>query len=410
MKVNAPAALLALAGLVAAEVPQEHSHEALIRAVKIELEKNNPLAIADPVFALLGNAAAAEGAPNVAAADLDCLQQITADQAFTNAKAEGSVDGQVTALLYAALERNTLTVGEASKVCSTVTATNPEIGAITRIQDPASAEGKAGNKKAILDLAVQIAKVGGDPLLATQAGTFAPGQIGDPTAAGNTCNDAEDAKGCIISQNLLVVEATDNEIQQAVAAAGNGNGNGNVNNGGAANNGTGNANNGQNKNKNKNNKNKNNNNANNGGAAADACNAAGGNNNSTGNAGNNNNNNNNNNNAGNNNAGAGNAANIQAFTGSLGGAPPAVTFDSGAQRPFTVNGNSFTTAQAALTRSCDIQNNQCFNAANGGQLTGGTQQCQQQQQECLASVATSAAAASKARRAVVTSGRRSSRY
>ncbi|KAL8320776.1 hypothetical protein RB597_007169 [Gaeumannomyces tritici] len=401
MKFNAPAAFLALAGLVAAEVPQEHCHEAVIRAVKIELEKNNPLAIADPVFALLGNAAAAEGAPNVAAADLDCLQQITADQAFSNAKAEGSVDGQVTALLYAALERNTLSVGEASKLCTTVTATNPEIAAITRIQDPASAEGKAGNKQAILDLAVQIAKVGGDPLKATEAGTFAPGQIGDPTAAGNTCNDADDAVGCIISQNLLVVEATDAEIQAAVAAAG-GAGNANA---GKKNNG--------NKNSAKDNKKNKNNNANNGGAAADGCNAAGGNNNN--NAGNNNNNNagnNNNNNAG---AGAGaggaaNAANIQAFTGALGGAAPAVTFEAGSARPFTVNGNTFTTAQAALTRSCDIQNNQCFNAANGGQLAGGTAQCQQQQTECLAQVATSAAAASKARRAAVTSGRRSSRF
>ncbi|KAL8408478.1 hypothetical protein RB594_007060 [Gaeumannomyces avenae] len=387
MKFNAPAAFLALAGLVAAEVPQEHCHEAVIRAVKIELEKNNPLAIADPVFALLGNAAAAEGAPNVAAADLDCLQQITADQAFSNAKAEGSVDGQVTALLYAALERNTLSVGEASKLCTTVTATNPEIAAITRIQDPASAEGKAGNKQAILDLAVQIAKVGGDPLKATEAGTFAPGQIGDPTAAGNTCNDADDAVGCIISQNLLVVEATDAEIQAAVAAAG-----------GAGNANAGKKNNGKKNNANDNKKNKNNN-ANNG------CNAADGNNNN--NAGNNNNNNAG---AGAGAGGAANAANIQAFTGALGGAAPAVTFEAGSARPFTVNGNTFTTAQAALTRSCDIQNNQCFNAANGGQLAGGTAQCQQQQTECLAQVATSAAAASKARRAAVTSGRRSSRF
>ncbi|KAL8288178.1 hypothetical protein RB597_000326 [Gaeumannomyces tritici] len=78
--------------------------------------------------------------------------------------------------------------------------------------------------------------------------------------------------------------------------------------------------------------------------------------------------------------------NLQKFTGSLGGAPPPVT-NTGGQRPFTVNGNTFNNAKAALTRSCDIQNNQCFNAVNGGRLTGGTAQCGTQQQQCLAAAA-----------------------
>ncbi|EJT76788.1 hypothetical protein GGTG_06703 [Gaeumannomyces tritici R3-111a-1] len=78
--------------------------------------------------------------------------------------------------------------------------------------------------------------------------------------------------------------------------------------------------------------------------------------------------------------------NLQKFSGSLGGAAPAVT-NTGGQRPFTVNGNTFTNAKAALTRSCDIQNNQCFNAVNGGRLTGGTAQCGTQQQQCLAAAA-----------------------
>lgn len=41
-------------------------------------------------------------------------------------------------------------------------------------------------------------------------------QIGDPTAAGNTCDD-DDPAGCIFTQNLLVDDATADEISAAVA-------------------------------------------------------------------------------------------------------------------------------------------------------------------------------------------------
>ena len=68
------------------------------------------------------------------------------------------------------------------------------------------------NKAIVLELAKQIASVGGDPLDALQSGTFAPGQIGDPTAKGNSCDDANDAEGCIFTQNLLVDDATEDEI------------------------------------------------------------------------------------------------------------------------------------------------------------------------------------------------------
>jgi hypothetical protein len=44
----------------------EHSHEKFLRSVKVSLELNNPDGILDPVFGLLGNAAAAEGAGNIA--------------------------------------------------------------------------------------------------------------------------------------------------------------------------------------------------------------------------------------------------------------------------------------------------------------------------------------------------------
>ena len=172
-------ALVALAGVVSAremakrEVPQEHSHNAIIAIVNDNLKLNNPLEIQDAVFALLGNKAAAEGAPNVK--NLDCLQQIVADQAFSNAKEAGDLDGQAQAILFRALERNTGSVGLASVLC-TDKAVNPEIAAITQHQDPASKEA-AGNKDIELEVAKQLASIGADPKLALQSGTFAPGEV-----------------------------------------------------------------------------------------------------------------------------------------------------------------------------------------------------------------------------------------
>lgn len=77
------------------------------------------------VFGLLGNAAAAEGAGKIT--NLDCLQQATADQAFTNAKAANDVQAMTNALVYRALERNTGSVGLKSVACTEV-AVNPEVG------------------------------------------------------------------------------------------------------------------------------------------------------------------------------------------------------------------------------------------------------------------------------------------
>ncbi|KAF4460368.1 cell wall manno, partial [Fusarium albosuccineum] len=82
-------------------------------------------------------------------------------------------------------------------------------------------------------------------------------------------------------------------------------------------------------------------------------------------------------------AGGSTGTNIQAFTGTLGGAPPPVVSSAG-DRPFSVNGNTFTGAGAALSRSCDIQHNACANAANSGQLEGGVGQCETQLSECKA--------------------------
>jgi hypothetical protein len=163
--------------MVPREVPQEHSHNRFLDGVRVNLNLNNPNQIQDPVFGLLGNAAAAAGAGKIT--NLDCLHQATADQAFTNAKAAGNVTGQADALIFAALERNTGKVGLASALC-TETAVNPEIAAISQHQDPASAGAAAINKKIVLALAQQLASIGADPQLALLSGTFAPGDVSLP--------------------------------------------------------------------------------------------------------------------------------------------------------------------------------------------------------------------------------------
>jgi len=197
------------------EVPQEHSHNKILAAVNTSLKVNNPDGIVDAVFGLLGNAAAAAGLGKIT--DANCLQQATADQAFSNALAAKDVDGQVNALIYRALERNSGSVGLATTPCTTIKAANPQIAAISQHQDPASPNAASTNKAIVLTLAQQIQSVGGDPQLALQSGTFAPGKIGDPTAKGNSCDTADDTEGCIFSQNLLVDDATPAEISAAVA-------------------------------------------------------------------------------------------------------------------------------------------------------------------------------------------------
>lgn len=141
-----------------------------------------------------------------------CFLLATADQAFSNAKAAGDIAGMTVALQYRAIERNTGQVGLASVICSSIPAVNPEIAAITQHQDPASPNAAAINKGIVLELARQIAAIGGNPLDALKTGTFSPGQIGDPTAKGNSCNDENDANGCINTLGLLVLDATEEEI------------------------------------------------------------------------------------------------------------------------------------------------------------------------------------------------------
>ena len=118
--------------LRAREVPQEHAHRNINLAVNNLLSQNNPDNLGDPIFGLLGAAAAKKGAGKIT--DVDCLQQAIADRAFTNAKADGDVQGMTDALVYAALERNTGKVGLASALCTSIQAVNPEIAAISQHQ------------------------------------------------------------------------------------------------------------------------------------------------------------------------------------------------------------------------------------------------------------------------------------
>ncbi|KAE9403943.1 hypothetical protein BT96DRAFT_917128 [Gymnopus androsaceus JB14] len=308
--------------LLRREVPQEHSHENILILMRDAIATgSNPQNIGDPVFGLLGDAAAAGGLGSTT--DVECLQQNTADLAFTNAKAAGNVTLMTAALIYRALERNTGSVE--SFQCTSTTAANAEIAAISQHQDPASTNAAATNKAIVLTLAQQIASIGGNAQDALKSGTFAPGTIGDPTAAGNTCDNIVD-EGCINADNLLVDDATSAEIDAAVASVSSGSTVAATTAAAAA-------------------------------AATDAADAS----------------------TSDTSTSVSDAAtttdaasgqNLQTFTGDVGGSlPPAVTTG---ERGFVVageTGDSFLNLSAAIQRSCSIQHNACADAVNSG--TGG---------------------------------------
>ncbi|KAK1658955.1 hypothetical protein BDP55DRAFT_563919 [Colletotrichum godetiae] len=354
MKFQTSIALAALVAFAAAEVPQEHSHEKYLRAVNALLKQDNPNNIQDAVFGLLGNAAAAAGAGDVT--NLDCLHQTTADSAFTTAKAAGDVDGMASALVFRAVERNTGKVGLKSVLCDE-TAANPEIAALSQHQDPASDGAAEENKAITLELAKQLSAIGADPQLALDSGTFEPGDVNDNTGAGNTCDDADDAEGCIFSQNLIVKDATPEEIDAAAAggageaAAGNATA--------AAANSTGAASRLRNRSflsrailSQRGNK----------GASASADNSTADASEKTPTG----------------------TTDVQTFTGTLGGPAPPVTSDSSADKPFSVNGATFLNAGAALQRSCAVQHNACADAANSGSEDISVSDCDAQEDDCLA--------------------------
>ncbi|KAF2872705.1 hypothetical protein BDV95DRAFT_606290 [Massariosphaeria phaeospora] len=76
---------------------------------------------------------------------------------------------------------------------------------------------------------------------------------------------------------------------------------------------------------------------------------------------------------------------LQTFTAALGGtsAPP-ITDSGDAQRPFEVDGDTFTDFAAAAQRSCDRQFDGCQRGANGSGGGGGegVKECEGQRDEC----------------------------
>ena len=59
------------------EVPQEHSHEKYLTSVRKLLALNNPDGIVDPVFGLLGNAAATNGLGKISVSLLSFVSLIS---------------------------------------------------------------------------------------------------------------------------------------------------------------------------------------------------------------------------------------------------------------------------------------------------------------------------------------------
>lgn len=77
--------------------------------------------------------------------------------------------------------------------------------------------------------------------------------------------------------------------------------------------------------------------------------------------------------------------NLQAFTGALGGIKAdAVTNSGNSERPFEVDGDTFTDFNSAAQRSCDNQKNKCAQQANSGGGAGfEVSDCDQQNSESL---------------------------
>ncbi|KAG8735778.1 hypothetical protein FRC10_010161 [Ceratobasidium sp. 414] len=213
---------VALPTLRVREVPQEHSHEPIVRACDQALKVDNPDGILDAIFGLLDSDGASEG--KGAITDNECLQAATADRAFTNAKALNDINAMTAALQYRTLERNTNQVGARSPNCTSFKPVNKEIAALSQHQDPAAVGATVGNRAIVFELARQIKAIGGDPQDALKTGTFKPGSVNDPTAKGNSCNIVGDPIGCIFSQSLMAQDVTPEEIIAVVGGTPNGGG------------------------------------------------------------------------------------------------------------------------------------------------------------------------------------------
>ncbi|KAH8754125.1 hypothetical protein F5883DRAFT_431590 [Diaporthe sp. PMI_573] len=88
--------------------------------------------------------------------------------------------------------------------------------------------------------------------------------------------------------------------------------------------------------------------------------------------------------------------NLQTFTGALGGVKAdAVTNSGNPERPFEVDGDTFTDFNSAAQRSCDNQKNKCAQVANSGGGAGfEVSDCDQQNNQCKEAINTATQTAS----------------
>ncbi|OGM41402.1 hypothetical protein ABOM_010039 [Aspergillus bombycis] len=83
----------------------------------------------------------------------------------------------------------------------------------------------------------------------------------------------------------------------------------------------------------------------------------------------------------------------QTFTGTLGGSAPAVTNTGDPERPYGVDGDTFTDYESAASRSCNNQFNSCQKIANTDQTSSfSLQDCQDQLNSCMSTVSSTSVA------------------
>ena len=183
--------------LVFGSVPQEHSHDLILNAARLIIQKSkNPIAKVDVVFGLLGKVAADGGISQAGLTgqiDDICLHQSLADECLTVAKALNmDKNSMASCIQYQGLERNTVKVGEASPICSQPVV-NKEISSFAQHQDAAGgADAIQNNILVETEVAKQMVALGFSPAeavnLAFQTATFAAGDINDTSGKGNTCD------------------------------------------------------------------------------------------------------------------------------------------------------------------------------------------------------------------------------
>ncbi|KAB8245185.1 hypothetical protein BDV35DRAFT_394195 [Aspergillus flavus] len=84
----------------------------------------------------------------------------------------------------------------------------------------------------------------------------------------------------------------------------------------------------------------------------------------------------------------------QAFTGTLGASTPLVTNTGDSERPYGVDGDTFTDYESAASRSCNNQFDSCQKIANTDQSsTFSLQDCQDQLNSCMSTVSSTNIAA-----------------